>query len=209
MEDSISYNPNQRAGGKKNTTVIIVIVLIVVAIIGGIYLVRQPQKKDEGGSPLVEKKVSTPSPTEKPEIDKESVKIQVLNGTGTPGQAGTAVKALEEAGYNADNIETSNADEFGDTVTTITARKGFDEVAKDIKDALKATFDNVEIDSSHLDEDSEFDISIVTGGKEYKEATPSAEPTESEEVTPTESSGTPTPTPTVATTTLTPGSTTP
>ena len=204
--DPISLNPTRQEGNKK-TTIAIIIFLIAVAVVGGFFMLRQPEKKNQTEVLSVsEKKVPTPTPTEKPVIDKETVRIQVSNGTGTPGQAGSAVKALEEAGYNADNIETSNADEYEDTITTITAREGFEDVAKDIKGALKATFDDVEIDSSHLDKDSDFDISIVTGGKKYEEATPSAT------VAPTEADESPTPNPSVtitATVTPTPTSTTP
>lgn len=191
MIDIISPYSNQQGRSKNKKTVIIVFIIIVAAILGGIFLLRQPKKTEQSKTDLIEKKES--SPTEKPEIDKKSVKIQVLNGTGTPGQAGTVLEDLKKAGYNSDNIKTANAKDFNNTVTTITAKEGFNDVAGDIKDALKTTFDEIKIDSANLDKNSEFDIVVTTGGKKFEEATP----------TPTENP-TPSPTSTTPTTTLTP-----
>ena len=185
MIDPISLNSNQQGNNKKKKIpIIILIVFVFVTVIGGILMLRQPKKTEETKVSVVEKK--EPSPTEKPKIDKNLVKIQVLNGTGTPGQAGLAVEALKKAGYNPDNIKAANAEDFDNTVTSITAKDGFDDVASDFKDALKTTFDEIKIDSTNLDEDSEFDIIVTTGGKIYEEATPTTNPT-NPDVSPTQS----------------------
>jgi len=189
--DMTSPYSNQQGGSKNKKTVIIVFIIIIAAILGGMFLLRQPKKTEQPKTDLIEKK--EPSPTEKSEIDKKSVKIQVLNGTGTPGQAGTAVEDLKKAGYDSDNIKTANAEDFNNTITTITAREGFDDVASDVKDALKTTFNEIKIDSTHLDEDSEFDIVVTTGGKKFEEATPTPSQSPTPEPT-TEATTTPTPT---------------
>lgn len=197
MIDPISLNSNKQGRSKKKA--IIVFIVIVVAIIGGILFLRQSKKTEQPEVTVTGTK--EPTPTEKPKIDKSSVKAQVLNGTGTPGQAGIVVEALKKAGYNPDNIKTANAKDFNNTVTTITAKDGFDDVANDVKDALKTTFDKIEIDSTPLDKNSEFDIIVTTGGKKFEEATPTPSPTtEAPTITPTPtltptSSPTPTPTP--------------
>lgn len=194
MVDPISFNPNQQVSNKKSKMPIIIgIVLVVVAIAGGIFSYQQSKKTDQVKPVAVEKK--EPSPTEKPKIDKNLVKVQVLNGTGTPGQAGTVIDVLKKAGYNIDNIKTDNAKDYNNTVTTITAKDGFDDVASNVKDALKTTFDEINIDSTYLDKDSEFDIIVTTGGKKFEEATP----TPSETLTPSPTPSltlTPSPTPT-------------
>src|SRR3990167_10231835 len=107
LDPTSSYLNPQR--GKKNNKMAIVIgvVIILAVIIGGTFILRQTKKTEPAKTVIVENK--QPSPTEKPKIDKKTVKIQVLNGTGTPGQAGTAVEALKKAGYNSDNIKTTNA----------------------------------------------------------------------------------------------------
>ena len=201
MIDTASPYLNKQGKNNKNIVAILGVVVVIVALIGGILILRQPKKTEQTQVAVVEKK--EPSPTEKPKIDKKSVKIQVLNGTGTPGQAGVVVEALKKAEYNPDNIKTDNAKEFDTTVTTVTARASFEDVASDIKEVLKDTFDSITIDSSPLDKDSEFDVVIVTGGKKFEEATPTTSPSDS----PTPSSVTPTititPSPTPSQTTTT------
>ena len=204
MTDPVSPYLNQPVEGKKkNSTVVVVIVIVIIAVlIGSFFIFRQSGKTEQTKVAVTE--TIKPSPTEKPKIDKKSVKIQVLNGTGTPGQAGDAVEALEDAEYDSDNIKTANAEEFDNSVTTIAVKDGFEDVANDVKDALKTIFDKIEIDSTRLDEDGEFDVVVTTGGKKFVEATPTAsaitptdseaDPTESPTATPT-STLTPTPTP--------------
>ncbi len=189
---ALPYSNQQRVSKKKKTTILVGVAVIVVVLIGSILILRQPNKTNETKSGVVENK--EPSPTQKPEIDKKSVKIQVLNGTGTPGQASTAQKALEEAEYNGDNIESGNAEAYDATVTTIAAKKGFEDVASDIKDALKAAFDEIKIDSTPLDEDSKFDIIVTTGGEKFEEEETTTTPSPTETPTPTPTLS-PTPTP--------------
>lgn len=194
MVDTTSSYLNQPRGSKKKKTGVIIGVVILAVVVGGIIMSRQPKKTDQTVVSVVDKKEL--SPTEKPKIDKKSVKIQVLNGTGTPGQAGDASEALQKAGYSAENIATGNAEEFDNTTTSIKVKAGFEDVANDIKKALKDVFDDVNISSIELDKKGEYDIIVVTGGKIYEEITPTASVTGSRIP-----SSTPTPSPTA---TLTP-----
>jgi len=193
MEETIApYQNPQFKKSKVNGTVWVVLFAIAVIVIGGFVLSRQQKKVPEAKKDVVVEK-KEPSPTAKPKIEKSSVKIQVVNGTGTPGQAGVVVKALEGAGYSADNIKTDNAEKFTTLTTTITARTDFEEIVNDIKDVLKPTFEEVTVDSSNLNSDSEFDIVIVTGGKLFEAitatssatVTPSSSPSPTVGVTPT------------------------
>jgi len=196
MIDTVSPYLNPHRGNKnKKVAVMVSTVVIVAVIIGGTFLLQKTKKTEPAKIAVVENKELTP--TEKPKIDKKSVKIQVLNGTGTPGQAGTAVEALKKAGYNPDNIKTANAKDFNNTVTTITTRTSFEDVASDMNDVLKSTFSEIKIETTQLDEKSEFDIVVITGGKKFEEATPTTSVTNS-----------PTPNPTTTTPTLTPSPTT-
>lgn len=193
MEPTINSFPNPQ---KKNKTLPMVVVGMVLlgAIVGSYLILKQPKKPEEKKEVVVQ--TVQPTPTEKPKKDKALVKVQVINGTGTPGQASEVVKALEKAGYATDNIKTGNAEEFDNTATTIEARTDFEEIANDIRDVLKATFSEITIKSSKIDAESEFDIIVVTGGKIFATATP--EPTKPE-ATPTAQLTT-TITPTVTTT---------
>lgn len=199
MEEPISFSPNQQVGtSKKKSPLIAIVIIIVLILIGGFFLLRQSKKTNQ--TKITITPTNEPSPTPQPKIDKKSVKIQVKNGTGTPGQAGIAVTELKNAGYSLDNIKTANADVFNDTVTTITAKDGFDEIATDIKNALLTKFTDATVDSTHLDKGSEFDIVIVTGGKKFEEPTSAPSPTSTVTPTPTGTvtptlTNTPTPTP--------------
>jgi hypothetical protein len=197
MIDTTSPYLNQQGGDKnKKIAAYIAIVVIIAALIVSIFIFRQPKKTDQVKVDIVEKK--EPSPTEKPKIDKGSVKIQVLNGTGTSGQAGITVEALKKAGYSSDNIKTANAKDFNNTVTTISAKDSYDDVASDVKDALKTTFDEIEIDSTHLGKDSEFDVIVITGGKKIEAtSTPAITTSQSPTPSPTTAVVTATPTPTL------------
>ncbi|MBI5127497.1 LytR C-terminal domain-containing protein [Candidatus Roizmanbacteria bacterium] len=175
----------------KNKYPLLIFVAVVVALVGSWLILRQ--KKEPEKTKVVITKTVTPTQADKPKINKESIKIQVLNGTGTPGQANEAVELLKDAGYSAENIKSTNAEEFNHTSTSIQAKEGFEDVANNIKDALKETFDEIEIDSTNLDKDSEFDIVVTTGGKIFETPTPTASPTQSPTPT-TQTTTTPTPT---------------
>lgn len=199
MTEVVSPYQNQPKKNK-NKLLPIIGVLIIIAVIGGFFMYRQ-SKQANSKQTVTETPAPSPSPTMAVKIDKSTVKIQVQNGTGTPGQASTVVNMLKSAGYNTDNIKTANAADLNTSATTVSAKTGFESVASDISNALKSTFSDITTGSTPLDSKSEFDIVIVTGGKTYQAATPttsskpSASPTSSVTSTPSPTS-TPTPTPT-------------
>ncbi|MFH0772948.1 MAG: LytR C-terminal domain-containing protein [bacterium] len=199
MEEQGFQSPIRQNKGRNKTPFVVVGAVILVAILVGFLITRQPQKGEEKKDVVIEKK--EPSPTEKPKIEKASVKVQVLNGTGTPGEAGVVVKALEEAGYKSENIKSGNAGKYDHSVTTVSARIDFEEIVNNIKDILEPTFGEITVDSSNLNADSEFDVIITTGGKLFETPTPSVtvtnSPTPSTTIAPTSTpSPTPSPTPT-------------
>ena len=198
IDTTTSFRSQPAGSNKKKSAMMIVVIVVILALIGGYFMFRQTGNTDKIEEPVAGKTSSTPTPTKKPEIDKKSVKIQVLNGTGTPGQAASAVEALTKAGYEADNIKTGNAEDFDNSNTSISAKEGFEDVASDIKEALKGTFTDVLIELSEIDKDGEFDIVVITGGKKFEEDTPTPS------IKPTIASLSPTPEATTATPTLSP-----
>lgn len=196
MEETTFSYPGQPK--KSNKTMLFVIVGILLAVLIGWFFITQQLKKTEEKKEAVIVENKMPSPTPLPKIDKKTVKIQVQNGTGTPGQAGLVVKALTDAGYNSENIKTSNADKYDNVTTSITARDNFEEIVTDIKNLLKITFEKITVVSPNLDKDSEFDIVVVTGGKIFEAVTPTTSVTSSVSPTPsvtTTPTTTPSPTP--------------
>lgn len=198
MDETLNPFPNQPKKKNMMPAVIVGVVLIIALIASYLIINKSKKPEDKKDEIVVEEK--QPTPTEKPKIDKDTVKIQVINGTGTPGQASLVVKALIDAGYTEDNIKTGNAEEFDNTTTTIEARVNYEEIVKDIENALESTFDSITVKSSNLDSDSEFDVIIVTGGKIFETPTP----TKSTSVTNTPTPDTTTQPTSTPTTTATP-----
>ncbi|OQY66231.1 hypothetical protein B6D29_03005 [Microgenomates bacterium UTCPR1] len=202
MQDTIGTFAQKPVGKNNNKFVLIVVLAVIVAAVSaGIYLRQHPQEKKEQVN-KIPTEAPVVSPTSEPEADKSSVKIEVINGTGKPGQAGDVVKMLIEVGFKQDNIKTGNAEEFDQTSTMIKAKSGFDKTVNDIKKSLEATFDKVRIDSKSLEKDNNFDIIITTGGKIFASPTPvsSSTPTLTQTPSPTStttptSTATPSPTP--------------
>lgn len=207
MDNTAQDYSNQSTVTKKSKLpVIIAVVVLVLALSGGIFFFsrNKPSKPPEvAGTATV---APAPSPTPTPTIDKASVKIQVLNGTGTPGQAGKVAVTLKNAGYNPDNIKTGNAP-ADVTTSTISAKTGFEGAAADLKSVLSTDYPDIAVNTSPLGSDSAFDIVITIGGTKYVAPTSTPASTGSDTPTPTSTgtSSTPTPTPT---TTATPTTTT-
>lgn len=100
---------------------------------------------------------STPVPT--PDFDKSSITVQVLNGTGTPGQAGSTKDLFTSDGYS--DVKTDNAESSDNTTTTVNFSEKIPKNAqKDVITMLKKTFKTVSISkkSSGL-----FDVVVTTG----------------------------------------------
>ena len=186
---------------------LIAVVVLLVAIGVGVVLIRKNKSTTPpvGAGSTTEAPSQAPTPT--PVVDKMSVTIQVLNGTGTPGQATKVATSLKNAGYNPDNIKTGNASDAAAS-SSIAAKAGFEGVANDMVTALSSDFPDISVSSTPLDDSSTFDIVVTTGGQQYVAPTPTPDLTDTDTPTPTPSTtDTPTPTPTITDTpTPTPGS---
>lgn len=192
-------NPPTVTKKSKLPIIIIAVVLIVAISAGAILLSRnKPSKPPEVAGSTTVAPTQSPTAGVTPAVDKQSVKIQVLNGTGTPGQAAKVTASLKTAGYNGDNMKTGNSP---DTVTTssIAAKAGFESIAADMKTVLSADFPDIDVSSAPLDTSSDFDIVVTTGGQQYVAPTATPTPTGSDTPTPTPTGtgDTPTPTPTI------------
>lgn len=99
---------------------------------------------------------STPVPTQV--FDKQAAKLKVLNGTGTPGQAGKVKATLEDLGFSS--IDTGNADTTGTKTTVEVGSNVPKDVADEIVNELKKTFKDVSVSKTT---DSSFDVIVTTG----------------------------------------------
>lgn len=100
---------------------------------------------------------ATPTPT--PELEREDLRVKVLNGSGTPGLAGDLRDILRELGYS--DIVTGNADTFDYEETVIQLKDESEEYFSTLQEDLN---DTVEVESfEELDEDDAADAVIIIG----------------------------------------------
>lgn len=107
--------------------------------------------------------LTLPSPTPTPSFKKEELKIEVLNGSGTPGKASEMKKILKEKGYQ--EILTGNADNFDYEKTEIKVKKDKYQALSMLKNDLKDYLSS--INEGFLDEKETADV-IITFGKDFK-----------------------------------------
>ena len=105
----------------------------------------------------------TPTAAPTPEVKKDSLKVKVLNGSGTVGKASEVKTALKDKGYQ--DIVTGNADEFNFATTEIAVKKGKEYLGGLMKDDLVDYAKSAKI--TVLDDKESADI-VVTVGKDFK-----------------------------------------
>lgn len=106
-----------------------------------------------------EEKLENQAPQIVPDISKEEVSVQVLNGYGKSGAAYRAYLQLTDAGFR--EVSTGSADNFNYTETTISYQNlGLKIFAEEIEDALAEDYENISLE---LDKDMEEDILIILG----------------------------------------------
>lgn len=201
-----------KKGGKKRTIFRLFILIVVIALLAGgaWYVLSSPEQNGESlipGSGLnrpqneVENTIPTPTATPAPvDVDRSEIRIELLNGTGIPGEAGLVQSELEELGY--ENIDVGNADDQDNEGTIVTfsselPQSFMEEFIEDLEDIY------TEVESNTTSTLEDYDIRIVAGLRRgYTPApTRAPEPTstpsdESAESTPTETpTASPTPTP--------------
>ncbi len=161
-------------GGMGRVLAIVVIVLILVALGGGIYYYRANVEealpfgqKEEAKQEQVQEQVTqvteTPAPTVAA-VDLSKYKVQVLNGSGTSGEAGKAQGYLEGVGFK--DFKTGNAPSFGYANTEVQMKKDVtDEVYAKVKEALDPYYVDVTKSDKVLAESSAYDIVVTVGKK--------------------------------------------
>ena len=184
---------NQEKSGNKKALLIIFVLAILIVAAGWFFFGR-------GESQSAEEIETTPTPFEEEakltpevEIDREKVKIQVLNGTGISGAAAQMKKELEDLGYS--QIDAGNAS--GQTYTSVEVTfsdAAPDAVKEEIQDALEDIYQDIEVKTGSLDR---YDIKIITGYPKGFTPTPTKKPAATSTPIPTGGvTGTITPSPT-------------
>ncbi|OGH14935.1 MAG: hypothetical protein A2860_01890 [Candidatus Levybacteria bacterium RIFCSPHIGHO2_01_FULL_37_33] len=102
---------------------------------------------------------SQPSPTAEPLMDKSTIKIKILNGSGIEGQAGKLSDLLEEAGYN--NVSIGNTDNLEQRTTIVYNKLLSKDMLDSITEAIKNGFPDPTLQEAS--QSAEYDILITTG----------------------------------------------
>ena len=138
------------------TTVVMVLAALVVVVLI-IVKNRQTSPQRPVTVTVTPTSIVVPTPTAAPKA-REDLKIQVLNGSGTPGQAGVWAKRLIKLGFA--EAETGNADEKGEVAqvnyTAVVSQVIIDELVKE----LEADFTTVKSTLTPTLEG--FDLQVVT-----------------------------------------------
>lgn len=126
----------------------------------GAYL-NQNNREAVTNSPLVNPTPLVPTAVPTPVIDKKTINIKVLNGTGTKGFAGDVKEILQKKGYS--EILTGNADTFDNEKTTVQVKDdkkvSLQLVLADLKDRVTIDKENI----TTLSKDESADIILVVG----------------------------------------------
>lgn len=110
-------------------------------------------------SPFPTTSKTKPTAIPAPSVNKEELKIKVLNGSGTAGKASSVKELLQKAGYQ--EIVTGNADNFDYTKTAIQVKKELAGAAAVLKKDLADSVTNPKVETLSSDENS--DIIIIVG----------------------------------------------
>ncbi|MCX6730817.1 MAG: LytR C-terminal domain-containing protein [Candidatus Roizmanbacteria bacterium] len=107
--------------------------------------------------------IPLPTATPTPAIKKDTIKVKILNGSGTPGKAGDVKTVMKEKGYQ--DIVTGNADAFDFELTEIAVKKGNEHLGSLVKSELADYAKNANV--TVLADKEEADV-VVTVGKDFK-----------------------------------------
>jgi len=145
-----------------------IIMIVVCLVAGGIILAVSSGKISLPSMVVVSTPTptSTPSPTPTPDLtalDRATLSVQVLNGSGTPGVAGTMKDLLEEKGYTVDN--TGNAEAYDYETTHIFVKAESEAYIALLEEDLKESY-NLGTSEATLASDVLYDVRIIVGKSE-------------------------------------------
>ncbi len=194
-----SHDLSQRQARKgKSKKYLILLAILAIGALGVFLIIKGISSGESSGEPSPSATtlgfVKTPSPTptaeSQSEVDKATVDIQILNGTGIGGEAKFLQTKLEALGYK--KIEAGNADKttYEDTQVTFSSEVP-ESVVKEITQLLESTYKKVTAKTSKT---LKVDVQIITGlrsgqtPKASASATPAATPSSTSSPTPTPTS---------------------
>jgi hypothetical protein len=111
----------------------------------------------------------TPEPTAEPtqapvvsQLNREDLKVQVLNGGGVAGAASKMKEFLTEKGYQVTDV--GNTEDYSYDLTEIVVKSGADGVIALLEEDLEEEYE-IGSTSAILDEDALYDVRVIVGKK--------------------------------------------
>lgn len=142
-----------------------IIVVVAALVVGGIIMVASGKA---GSFPSLmatptPAPTSSPSPTPTPDLsslDRSTLAVQVLNGSGVAGSAGKMKDLLEEKGYTVEN--TGNADNYDYETTEILVKPESKAYLVLLEGDLQESY-SLGTPTATLADDVPYDVRIVVG----------------------------------------------
>lgn len=179
-EEEKYVSPTQKVFRNPKVQVILIVLLFSLAILLVLFalgIIKSPYTDYSGTGPEPTKPPIktrvTASPTASPagatlsasisatpSVARAKVNIQIINGTGLPGQANTTKAALEKIGYQSIGTTTANQQTNEDTLLTF-AKDLPTEYKKEIQDLMSQEFQRVVVNET--DKSSLYQVTITTG----------------------------------------------
>jgi hypothetical protein len=146
---------------------LIIPVVLIGILAGGLLYIRNSKVATTENMSMPEPEVAnevtiSPSPesTSYPEIDLTKIKIQILNGTGTAGEATNVSEILGFEGF--ENFTIGNAQAFNYENTEISLKLDYANLFDTFERALNSEYAVVRAESE-LSTDNNFDVVVIVG----------------------------------------------
>lgn len=166
LEDTQTVRkPSKPLSNKVKTLLIAFFVVLVVSalVVGGIIRSKSTKSPEPSPEPSITPVIVSPSPTPEPP-DLSTLSVQILNGSGVAGEAGAVKDVLTEEGFDSDNIETGNADNYDYKDTEVSLDSTVNPAVYDIvKKSLNSEY--YVVPGEDLESDNEYSVVIIVGTK--------------------------------------------
>lgn len=185
-QPEVSFPQPREPQGNNNIKIIIAVVGVILILVAGGWLVlgntgggasQTPTPTPNGGLTTFPTTAPTPTPSATPTpepVDKSEIRIEILNGTGVPGEASFLQGELEDLGF--EEITAGNADTQDAGETTVTYSRDLSPAISDeITEALEEIYETVRTRTATISGD--YDVSIVTGPRASTGASATTSPT--------------------------------
>jgi hypothetical protein len=173
-DDNQSQQPSyiqQKPNGKRLVIIFCIIGILVLICLVGLYMLGNMQRTTQKAKSPTATQTAMKEPREMPTaivskeptsapIDKETLSITVLNGSGTVGAAQKVAKMLTASGYT--KVKTGNADNFAYQGITIVVKKNANDISNLLKQDLKESDPKTTVTTT-IDNTIETDAEIIIG----------------------------------------------